>query len=194
MSTLVAAPSLDSTIGAIEIGVLLSFILFGATVVQLYIYYQSNFVNDSRALKNLLTLYSFLECVHTAFIGAYIYISTITNFGNYEKLEIAHWTLGFSIPVANLVMVLVQGFFAYRIYCLCRKWPITIISWFGQFLRLVVALAIAIISHIMKNLPLFISRYRWLVILSLVIGAAIDIVNTAALGYFLYRAKTQIQR
>ncbi|KAI0316045.1 hypothetical protein OF83DRAFT_1060962 [Amylostereum chailletii] len=188
---LAAAPSLDLTIGAIEVGVLLSFILFGATVVQLYTYYQSNFVHDGRALKTD-SFSSVLECVHTALIGAYIYISTITNFGDHAKLRIAHWTLGFSIPVASLVMVLVQGFFAYRIYVLSRKWTITVLSWFGQSIRVASALGIAIVSHIVQSLPLFIERYRWLVILSFATGALIDILNTAALGYFLYRAKKQV--
>ena len=53
-------------------------------------------------------LYSILETIHTAFIGAYLYISSVSHFGDLEKFQIAHWTLGFSIPVANLVMALVQ--------------------------------------------------------------------------------------
>ncbi|EIM82549.1 uncharacterized protein STEHIDRAFT_64897 [Stereum hirsutum FP-91666 SS1] len=191
-----SAPTLNSTIGAIEIGILLGFGFMGAMVVQAYTYYQSDF-SDTKPLKALVGAYygrTVLEIVHTAFIGVYVYTSTVTHFGDLAALTIAEWSLGFSIPVANLVMVLVQSFFAYRVHCLSQRWPITIISWTGSFVRIVCALSISIISHIEKELPIFIDKFRWLVITLLVVGTAVDLLNMVALCYYLYRARSDIMK
>jgi len=135
-----------------------------------------------------------MEVLHTAFVGAYLYITTITNFGNYEALEVAHWTLAESVPIANFVMVLVQSFFAYRIYCLSQRWLITIVSWIGSAVRLGSAIGIAVVSHRVVIIPTIVEEYRWLVILCYAVGAVIDVLNTLALSYYLFNARTKIMR
>lgn len=56
------------------------------------------------------------------------------------------------------------------------------------------ALSISIISHIEKELPIFIDKFRWLVITLLVVGTAVDLLNMVALCYYLYRARSDIMK
>lgn len=50
--------SLNSTLGAVEVGVLLSCILYGVTTVQVYLY-SENFKRDAWYLKMIVSLHVF---------------------------------------------------------------------------------------------------------------------------------------
>ena len=136
--------ALDTTIGAVEIGISISSCLYGIMAVQAYNYYQANFKSDGLVIKSLvssdsheflrlsdlpipgrlglvITLYflhnlpcsanflcSIIETIHTAFLWTYLYYFSVTNFGDVPKLAVAHWSLGFSVPVANFVTCTVQ--------------------------------------------------------------------------------------
>jgi len=183
----------DGAIGDLEIGVILSCTLFGAMLVQAYNYYDCQF-KDPKALKIVVASVIFLETIHSGLICGFIYFQTVTNFGDFHALGVAHWTLGFSIPISNIAMGLVQGFFAYRIHVLAQSWYITIISWAFSLFRVGISLGIAIQSHIMVDLFPFITEFLWLVILSLAVVCAVDILNTSALCYYLWSNKTDIER
>ena len=48
-------PTLDDTLGAIEVGVLVSTILFGVLIVQCYTYYQAGF-KDQWLIQTLVSV------------------------------------------------------------------------------------------------------------------------------------------
>ncbi|KAJ7839528.1 hypothetical protein B0H14DRAFT_2587866 [Mycena olivaceomarginata] len=117
------------TIGACEIGVLISYALFGVTTVQAYIYY-GRFPNDDSKLKALVTLVWCIEnrvclLVQVVSAGHTIYTVTISDFGQFFRiLGPAPKSLGW------------LGFFTYRIYVFTKRLYIPMISWCMSFLRL----------------------------------------------------------
>lgn len=90
----------------------------------------------------------------------------------------------------GLIGMLVQGFFAHRIYLLSKKWVITVISWVGSFLAFTGALAILILGRISKDIANFDADYTWLITTALVLLLSVDIVNTVALCSFLRVERT----
>ncbi|KAJ7851103.1 hypothetical protein B0H13DRAFT_2360381 [Mycena leptocephala] len=82
------APSLfrcNSTLGAVEIGVLVSYVLFGVTTTQTYIYY-SRFPDDSRKLKAFGCVCLVLEFGHALCIGHALYVCTISDYAHPERI------------------------------------------------------------------------------------------------------------
>ncbi|KAJ6540208.1 hypothetical protein DFH09DRAFT_1323225 [Mycena vulgaris] len=78
------------TIGAVEVGVLISYVLFGVTTTQAYIYY-GRFPEDSWRLKLLARLATvafvwFCELAHAICIGHSIYVITVSDYGHPERL------------------------------------------------------------------------------------------------------------
>ncbi|KZV67219.1 hypothetical protein PENSPDRAFT_688299 [Peniophora sp. CONT] len=184
--------NLGPSLGALEVGVFVAYFLSGINAVQAFIYYQSEFHNDSRYIKSLIALVVTIEMVHSGLIGAYVYNATIDNFGNYLSLDHTPWTLAMAIPIGSLAQAIVQLFFAFRVYIVLRKqiW----IPLMSTILTLV-HFAISIVAGVESgrySISEFTVRYRYLVVLALVTGAAADTINTATLVYALHRSRGQI--
>lgn len=54
--------------------------------------------------------------------------------------------------------------------------------------------AISVLSQNIGGLSLFLHRYRWLVVVGLGTGAAVDSLNTAALCFYLRKGKPESSR
>ncbi|ETW79405.1 hypothetical protein HETIRDRAFT_322457 [Heterobasidion irregulare TC 32-1] len=115
---------LDASLGATYIGVIVSTGIYGVTCLQVYLYYTQHCSNDGRFLKAFVAILTLLDTFHVALLVHFMYIYTITNFGDYRALP----SMSPSINIErrqDLLSVLVQIFFAYRIYCLSgRRTPI----------------------------------------------------------------------
>ncbi|KAJ7132477.1 hypothetical protein C8R44DRAFT_774091 [Mycena epipterygia] len=158
---------LDLGLGALEIGVLLSSTLWGVTTVQLYIY-STTPNNDPWWTKTLVYLVYIMESLHTIFSWMYIYRLTVTFYGVPAELGVVQWTLSASSLFDGLIGAIVQMFFAYRIQQFSKMWAITLVSWLGSF---------AI-------------KFGWMITASLSINLIVDIINTAALSFYLQRGRT----
>jgi len=179
---------LDLSLGALEIGVLLSSTLWGVTTVQLYVYLTSQ--NKDPLWTRLLVYFVWiLESLHTIFAWIYIYRLTVTFYGIPAALGEAHWTLDTSSLFDGIIGACVQMFFAYRIRMFANSWPITLVSWLGSLLQLSCTLGVTILSGEV-SVAEFGVRYGWIVESLLIINLIVDIINTSALSYFLNRGRT----
>ncbi|KAJ6572234.1 hypothetical protein B0H19DRAFT_1231766 [Mycena capillaripes] len=77
--------NVNTTIGALQIGVLVSYVLFGVTTTQTYIYY-SRFPEDSRKLKALVGFVWLCELAQALCIGHALYVYTISDYTQPERL------------------------------------------------------------------------------------------------------------
>ncbi|OCH89186.1 hypothetical protein OBBRIDRAFT_36886 [Obba rivulosa] len=75
------AANLDTTLGALEIGVILSAIFYGITVLQTYTYYRYN-DPDWWLVKLAVFVMWLLDTVHFAFLVQILYTYTITDYGS----------------------------------------------------------------------------------------------------------------
>ncbi|KAJ7123145.1 hypothetical protein C8R44DRAFT_785410 [Mycena epipterygia] len=183
------AVSLDSTLGAIEIGTMISIFLFGIVTVQVFSYFR-NFHKDPWQLKLLVGVIWAVELIHTALTCASTYEKTITSFGDVQALPELSTSFNLSIAFVAVIGPLVQGFYAYRILKLSGRRLMPVICWILSILRFLNLLGISISAFLSPNLIEYKIRFSWLIISSLVISATTDILITATTCYYL-RTRSQ---
>ncbi|KAK7459666.1 hypothetical protein VKT23_009647 [Stygiomarasmius scandens] len=192
MSGLPPNTNLGPTLGAVEVGVLVATVLYGTVLVQTYNYFHGQF-QDRTSIKLLVVFLCLLETVDTGFLWAYLYSRTVDHFGNSEILQQSYWALACSVPVANLVVFIVQLFFAYRVYKVSTKRIYPIICIPASMFRLAMGFAIAV-TMTMESLSMseYVIKFKWLMVVALSVGAAVDISNTVAL-YVCLQMRTGVQ-
>ncbi|KAF8194407.1 hypothetical protein K438DRAFT_2017471 [Mycena galopus ATCC 62051] len=152
----------DNSLGAYEIGVLVSYVLLGVTTTQVYIYY-CHFRQDSLKVKAFVVSniddirdfeeYSFCEVAHAICLAHTLYIVTVSDY-DLPGLERVGGAVPKSFPPS--VLLSVQSFFAFRIYRLSKKLLVPIVCWAMSALRMVMA---AIITEALLH-ETSITRYK----------------------------------
>ncbi|KAJ7336264.1 hypothetical protein DFH08DRAFT_878281, partial [Mycena albidolilacea] len=192
------------TLGACEIGVLISYALFGVTTVQAYIYY-GHFPNDSSKLKALP--HRRFPCtqgcienrvcllVQVVSAGHAIYTVTISDFGQFLRLlGPAPKSLGVTAFFGGIIGASVQGFFSYRIYAFTKKLYIPMISWCILFVRLLGTTAVFVTALQMTSLFAYQERWGWLLTAVWCVSAANDFTITATLVANLISHRSHIHK
>ncbi|KAJ7214526.1 hypothetical protein GGX14DRAFT_444125 [Mycena pura] len=193
-----ALVDVSPTLGALELGVLLSYVLFGVTTTQLYVYY-TRFPNDNWKIKLLVQSISMVflracEATHSACVAHTLYLYTILNYGNPERLiQALPFTFDTAVFFASIIGTLVQGFFAYRIYILGkRRIMVPAIFWAITTFRFIACLGIFGAGVRMTSLVTYEAQFGWLINTVWAIGAANEIGITVSLVYLLYTQRNEI--
>ncbi|EJD00827.1 uncharacterized protein FOMMEDRAFT_21324 [Fomitiporia mediterranea MF3/22] len=111
--------NLDTTMGAMYIGVTCAGILYGVSCVQMWLYYAN--YDDVWLLKSLVAAVFLCDSMNQAFIIHMLYKYLVMNFENPLELGSLVWSLIIEVLFNSLVGLLVQSFFTYRIYRLSGK-------------------------------------------------------------------------
>ncbi|KAJ7857286.1 hypothetical protein B0H14DRAFT_3864767 [Mycena olivaceomarginata] len=181
-------------IGASEIGVLISYALFGVTTVQAYIYY-GRFPNDSLKLKALVTFVWVCLLVQVVSAGHALYTVTISEFGQFlQLLGPTPKSLDVSNLVGGIIAVSVQGFFSYRIYAFTKKLYIPIICWCMLFMGLLGIIAVFVTGLQMTSVFAYDEQWEWLVTTLWCVSAANDLTITATLVANLISHRSHIHK
>ncbi|KAJ6579512.1 hypothetical protein DFH09DRAFT_913071 [Mycena vulgaris] len=191
---------LDVTLGAVEIGILMSSVLWGVTTVQLYIYMTTPNKDPlwTKLLVSASGFHSFrhsttMQSLHTIFAWVYLYRLSVTFYGVSTALGETHWSLDISALFDGIIGAIVQMFFAYRIRLFSKSWPVTLASWLGTMLQMAGTLSVTAISpHV--SLAEFAARFDWIVEGTLISNLIVDIINTAGLTYYLNLERTGFKR
>jgi len=175
----------NSTVGAVEIGMLLGSFLFGLVTCQAYVYYQ-RFPKDTILFKLLVGVIWSVELCHTVANSSYLYTMTVTNYANPIGVITAPVSLGIGIMCSAFIGPLVQAWFAYRVLKFSGSFYIPIACWFLSALRCASTIAVAVeaIQAAGGDVIEFERTYRWLLIFILTVGAAVDILIAASLCYY----------
>ncbi|KAJ7318285.1 hypothetical protein DFH08DRAFT_971360 [Mycena albidolilacea] len=182
----------QSTIGAYQIGVLISYMLFGVTTTQAYIYY-SRFLDDSRKLKALVAAVWFGELGHAICIGHTLYAFTVLDYGHPERLlGPAPKSLEASMLLGSIAVTSVQVFFAFRIYKFSKKLQIPILSWTFSFVRQLAALIIFVTA--LRPIPVatYDPKRRWLFLIYLSVSSTNDLTITVAFVVMLLAQRPHV--
>ncbi|KAJ7115663.1 hypothetical protein C8R44DRAFT_739419 [Mycena epipterygia] len=182
-------PSLDGTLGDLEIGLVLATFLYGIQTLQTFNYYRQ-YPEDGVRLKILVAVVWFLELGHTICGCHAVYLLTITFYGQPQHIMI-------DPPLSLLFMLLfhagitfaVQTFFAFRVAMLSRRWFTTIVCCVLNLLRLACFLVTFAKLYKRPNLSLLVTEFRWMVIAVLSISPIVDVSIATALVYYLWRAR-----
>ncbi|KAH8989207.1 hypothetical protein EDB86DRAFT_3081207 [Lactarius hatsudake] len=120
MSTPPVPPNIAEITAPLLLGALWNWTLYGVLVVQLYVY-SYNFPGDRTLLKLLVYSVFLIETLQTALTGADLYYWLVSGFGNVERLPFPHLS-GFDVPIIEaIISLVVQFFFAYRIWVLSGR-------------------------------------------------------------------------
>ncbi|KAJ6571665.1 hypothetical protein B0H19DRAFT_663997 [Mycena capillaripes] len=184
----------ETTLGACELGVLVSYILFGVTTTQVYIYYH-RFPDDSLNLKALVAFVWVCEAVHAVCLGHMLYTYTISDYGHPERIAGAFPKSLIMIPfLTGILAVCVHGFFSIRIYAFTKQLYIPCLIWVMTFLQMLgrtvlFGTALRMVSAISYEL-----KWAWLVTSVWCVSAATDLVITATLVAVLIRQRASTQK
>ncbi|KAJ7889854.1 hypothetical protein B0H14DRAFT_2691086 [Mycena olivaceomarginata] len=181
-------------LGAMEIGVFLSLIMFGVVAVQGYVYFR-NSRPDRTGLKLLVGSVLFFELCHTVASCHAIYYFTVILAGMPELAKPANSYSVSILPVfETLITALVQGFFAYRIRLLSGRIYISLVCWTLCLLRFIGGMGVAAEGFLdVPREPDYFrlqDTYGWLITSSLNVGAVLDVLIAVSLCFYIRRLYT----
>ncbi|KAJ3905961.1 hypothetical protein F5879DRAFT_692871 [Lentinula edodes] len=180
-----------STLGMLEIGVVVSSILFGILTMQIY-FYHKNFSEDPPWIKlGLVSGIWFIELTHTVCIAHEVYFYSVLHFGDTSTFN--GWPVSFAIAAIchGVVAVLVQGFLTYRISRFTGHLYIILIliSCYSVMMiaelvsNIVIGVEIATIAR--QSFISFRQKWQWLILAVLILRAALDVLISGTLVYYL---------
>lgn len=181
--------AIELTVGSVEIGTLISSVLFGITSVQVYLYYKNAF-RDNLFIRVMVPALWVAEALHTSFTWTYLYRLTVRHYGDIDIIIVHHWTLGLSAIFNGFIGATVQAWFAYRIYVLSQYLSISIVSWTGSSLQMICLISMYPLTQ-KVTLTEFAARYNWLPMTALGLNVLVDFVNTGSLTYLLWKQKPE---
>ncbi|KAJ3730190.1 hypothetical protein C8R42DRAFT_730209 [Lentinula raphanica] len=183
--------TLDATLGMFEIGILIAGVLFGLITAQVYIHHKT-FPDESKWIKyGLVTTIWLLDMGHTICAFHVIYFYTVIHYGDYSSLEAMPDSMPVLTVIQGITIIIVQGYFTYRIWRLTGKPYIPAFIFFIMLCQLVASMAIssqvAIVST--KNLAKFMKDWKWLYMVLLFLRASTDLIISGILVYYLVKSR-----
>ncbi|KAF5362793.1 hypothetical protein D9757_011019 [Collybiopsis confluens] len=181
----------NEKLGIVEIGVLISGVLFGVVTCQVYLYHK-NFPKDPLWLQiGLIDGIWLLELAHTICIFHALYIFTVTRDGNPEALIAAPKTVG--------VSVLLHGSRIFHIPNLRLLPKPYLIPTFSVLLILaqlvtVVTLAVKAITVASVSIAVYLEEWGPLLVATLWLRVAADLTVSGSLVYFLTKQRNSAYR
>ncbi|KAI0313143.1 hypothetical protein OF83DRAFT_1175947 [Amylostereum chailletii] len=191
-STILDAPVPSETlmqVGPILVGALFSWMLFGISSVQLYIYHIS-FPRERWTIQASVYIIFALDIFQSVVACALAWKTLCSGWGRPVNLQFPGWTFSAIPCVSSIVAAWVQIFYAWRIYQLGKWRVIPCVIIMVALAQLSAANAIGISFVSLKDIVrLHDKRMYARTIIWLGGGAFTDLVITASMVYLLYSAK-----
>ncbi|PPQ66059.1 hypothetical protein CVT24_000241 [Panaeolus cyanescens] len=178
----------DSTLGAIQVGVMISLFLFGLVTAQVYIY-MNRFHNDPWILKYLVPTVWILELAHTICVCHALYVITVTQYGRPQLLVVPPLSLDAAILFSGFIGPIEQGWFAYRVYRFSQRLFIPICCTILAFTRWLGSMALSIVAFHRLTIEDYMAHWSWLLTSILVVGACADVILAGSLCFYLNQWK-----
>ncbi|KAJ7058078.1 hypothetical protein C8F01DRAFT_1149430 [Mycena amicta] len=135
--------------GPILIGTQLNWCLLGVLAVQVY-FFRLAFPDEMWGIKALVYTLFAIDLIQTGFGSAFAYQTLVTNWGNPGVFVTLPWT-GVALPfTSGLISIIVQHFFAWRIYRLK-----------GQSVLIRIICVLIIIVSLMQGLSAMVNSIRF---------------------------------
>jgi len=184
-----AVVDIQNTYGCVFIGLVISIMLFGMTVLQTWIYFWQYGSRDPKGLKLLVTIIFLLDTLHTTLCIYSLYWYLILNFGNVENLGYNMWAMNVQVDINALVDYMVQLYYAGRVHIVGKSIIIPIIIVVLSTNTLALGFVFTVRAATLKSW----SRYRSLIpvtCIGLGSGVVADILIAFSMYWFLYHKRT----
>ncbi|TFK50119.1 hypothetical protein OE88DRAFT_1661669 [Heliocybe sulcata] len=173
--------------GDLLICIFIAAILYGVTCTQSFVYYQQ-YPGDRAFLKWMVGIIWVLETLHTAFCIDFIYVYTITHFGDEPFLDDIYWSGGITVILGVLVAGLVHAYYIRRLWIMSHgNKTLTGITTLLAVARFVFGTATTVQCYTVGKWTTFHEKRLPLVTLAggLSSAAVVDIIVAVALIYLL---------
>ncbi|KAH7927678.1 hypothetical protein BV22DRAFT_1127245 [Leucogyrophana mollusca] len=178
----------DLVIGPLELGTVVTSVLFGCAIIQAYVYY-SKFTADRWIIKAMVATMIALEAAHLACLADSLWVMTITTYGYPGKLVVLPYSGDLLIIFSAIISCCVQVFFIYRLYKLSGSTVLPLICLGMSAVFTIPGFIIAAAACRMTSVVQFeIEQFR-AITTSLVAGAACDVMITTVLTYHLVKIR-----
>ncbi|RDX50277.1 hypothetical protein OH76DRAFT_1349316 [Lentinus brumalis] len=183
---------IDSTFGAALVGLIVSACLYGITLLQTFSYFR-NYSKDTTLIKSLVIILTVLDTLHLVLCTRTIYWYLVTNFDNASNLDVTTWYVDISLQTDcnGLIGLIVEVFFARRVWMMSRNWLITGIIFLFAAARHSCTLTLR--RFILGRFSKF-KSLTWETCVGLGSAAAADIIIASAMCYYLYTKRTGLKR
>ncbi|KAK0184957.1 hypothetical protein F5146DRAFT_1125345, partial [Armillaria mellea] len=196
-------PVLGRTLGAIYVGATIAAVFYGITMLQTVIYYKEC-SKDSWPFRYGVALlwyaqHVILDTFHVAISTHALYFYLVQSFGNYIQVVKIIWSFRLQLVVNTLIVVVVQGLYAVRIWKFGRYFH-KVLSW---FIFLAVAACLGEISVVIMNEHLnatskapecvtLVTSYASQTAIYVVFSTAVaaDFFIAATMCYYLHRGRS----
>ncbi|KAF9230599.1 hypothetical protein BU15DRAFT_69060 [Melanogaster broomeanus] len=119
-----SATNIGLSMGPVLIGAWISLVLYGISLLQCFIYFLS-YPKDTFSVKLMVVVVLTLDTAHKFLLCAGIWNRLIQHYGDILNFFVIQSPMLFAPPVTSLVSVIVQSYFAYRVWFLSKglfKW------------------------------------------------------------------------
>ncbi|KAJ7188871.1 hypothetical protein C8R46DRAFT_1341519 [Mycena filopes] len=199
----------NPTLGALQVGVLVSSLLFGLSMMQTYLYF-TRFPGDDRKLKALV-IFVWYNNPHVAsfstglkdssgrarlrWLCAALYRYTIIDYGHPERLlQPTPKSLQVAVFFCGIIAACVQSFFSHHIYSLSNTLYIPLFTWALSFVRLLATTAACATGLRMVNIESYEAQWGWLGLTLWSVSTANDFIIAATLVFLLIRQRRNAQK
>ncbi|KAI1784895.1 hypothetical protein LXA43DRAFT_1100917 [Ganoderma leucocontextum] len=187
---LLLPPSLDNTLGAILVGTLVSFGIFGLNLHQAWQYHNSYSYSDTWAIKAVVFGLTLADTVHSVQCAHMCYYYLVQNYLHPLALLSGVWSLNL-LPITSAVIItLAQSFYARRVYLTNKRHRYLVV--------LIVVLMLAELGFtILAGVETYIAvtfekwlHYGWTETVALGIAMAVDLILTSTAVATLWGNRT----
>jgi len=184
-----AVADIRDTYGAVFIGLLVSTVLYGVTIIQIWLYCWNYRSRDSTALIAFIAFLFFLDTLHTILCTYSVYWYLILNFGNVANLDIDMWAINIQADVGALTGYLVQLFYARRVYIMSKNVVVSVIIAVLGGIYFGLGFVFTAKAYSLKRF----SRYgglTWVTCVGMSAATLADILIALSMCWYLYRRRT----
>lgn len=189
MADTTGAHNLALTFGSLLIGLMISAVIYGITLSQTVTYYRQSGLKDPRFLKIIVLVLWAFDTLHLILCIITVYWYLITNFSNPSALTKTVWALNLQTDCNGVIGLIVECFFARRVWILGKNIYITATIVVLSLLHFVLGIVFTVEEFILQEFSRFPSLI-WIACTGLGAAAATDIIIAASMCWYLWKSRT----
>ncbi|KAG1879066.1 hypothetical protein F4604DRAFT_1998644 [Suillus subluteus] len=185
-------PNLQLTFGALFIGVVLAAVLFGVTIVQVFIYFQTHSGTGITFYKLVVILLWILDALHLALIIHFVYFYLVINYANISALTEVVWSSKLQSVVAVLSIFVEHLLYVHRIWIVSKGRSKILPIIVGVAVVLASGLSIVVVwaTYQAVQVSSDVVEVEWMIYMYLGTVAFVDVLIASSLCYLLATSRT----
>ncbi|KII89435.1 hypothetical protein PLICRDRAFT_608002 [Plicaturopsis crispa FD-325 SS-3] len=185
--------TLDSTLGAAFIGVVVSSVLFGVTNLQAYMYYH-DYRRDWLVYRVSVGVLWALDALHLSLTAQAVYHYLVTGFGDVPGLAVIAWTFKLQIAINVVIICTVQTLYLVRVWKLGSHRNKIIPVIVGLVVVGGYAIGVVLVYNVYQVQTFTdLGKISWAVKASFAASTCVDVVITSSMLHYLRGSRSEFK-